>query len=94
MSLALSVPTKTEKVLVGITFQNDFSATGTIATIRLDQFSKSIASNSDRRFVIDVDLNQMYAFALSKEISDLEFVFQTPGKYRLYGYHFGKKANP
>ena len=86
LTLDITVPEDQEKVFLGLGFRNDFGMEDVIATIKLDQFSKPNIGTNERRYAFDVDLNQMYAFALSERVSALDLILTTPGSYVLHGY--------
>ncbi|MEK7628432.1 MAG: hypothetical protein AAB421_03360 [Patescibacteria group bacterium] len=71
-----------EKIFVELSFKNDFSATGTRAYIRLDQYTKRI-DTPERRYACTVDLNEIPAFALSKKVRNITFTVTSPGEYHL-----------
>lgn len=86
LHLDMTIPQSPEKIFLDLSYKNDFGIVGPIAAIRLDQFSVSLPDSKERRYAISVDLNQMYAYALSQSVSDVALIFTTPGHYTVYGY--------
>ncbi|MBY0472775.1 hypothetical protein K2Q00_00605 [Patescibacteria group bacterium] len=69
-----------EKILIDISFKNDFGATSTLATIRLDQYTLR-AQGKDRRYACAINLNDIPAYALSRTVRTISFTVRTPGTY-------------
>jgi hypothetical protein len=67
-------PESGQGINLAVVFTTDFAATQGGGSITL-------APPFDR--VTEVDLRQLYAFALSRRVSDLRLIFTEPGRYRL-----------
>lgn len=77
-----------EKIVLDLSFENDFGAEGARAFIRIDQYTPAVEGVS-RRYACRVDLNQIPAFALSRTVRDVAVSVVSPGSYLLRGYRFG-----
>ena len=84
--LDIEVPKESEKIILDISFQNDYGLEGPLGFVRLDQFSTLLKDEAGRRYVLSVDLNQIYAYALSSSISNLRLTFKTSGHYTVHSY--------
>ena len=66
---------------VGVAFQTDFDLTPVRGTLHIPASEAAIMS---------VDLRQLYAFALSRHVSNLKLVFSEPGTYRIAAVELSK----
>ncbi len=69
-----------EKIFISIAFENQFNATGSLAVIRLDQYTLK-AQGDVRRYACVVNLNDIPAYALSGTVKNLSLTTETPGTY-------------
>jgi hypothetical protein len=78
----ITVQEAPEKIFLSVAFENAFAATGTRATIRLDQYTKQV-EGAVRRYVCTVKLNDIPAYALSPLIKNLVLTIETVGTYHI-----------
>ncbi len=88
ITLDIEIPSGTEKTFIGISYEDSFASPQPQGLVRIDQFSPQTVSQAGR-YVITVDLSQLYSYILSPYITDFSLVLLTPGTYRLYGYSLG-----